>query len=78
MKKVFFTVSALVAFSAASMANTIEVKKEVVPVKETKKIPMLYCMVQSFLVFAELHNAGVNDEDCFAEMNSSFNDCAGI
>lgn len=38
MKKVFFTVSALVAFSAASMANTIEVKEEVVPVEKKKEV----------------------------------------
>ncbi len=34
MKKVFFTAIAMVAFSAVSFANTIEVKVEVVPVEK--------------------------------------------
>ena len=35
MKKLVFTAIAMVAFCGVSMANTIEVKVEVVPAKET-------------------------------------------
>lgn len=37
MKKMFFTVIALVAFSATSMANTVEVKEVVIPVDEKEE-----------------------------------------
>ena len=76
MKKLFFTAIAMVAFSAVSMANTIEVKEAVEFNKnEAKNIPTLYCMVASAVVFADLYNAGINEEDCFAEMNAAFWDC---
>ena len=41
MKKMFFTAIALVAFSATSMANTIEVKEVVIPVEEKKEVVIL-------------------------------------
>jgi hypothetical protein len=38
MKKLVFTALAVVAFSFAAMANTGEVKKEVIEIKENKEI----------------------------------------
>ena len=38
MKKMFFTAIALLAFSATSMANTIEIKEIVIPAAEGKEL----------------------------------------
>ena len=38
MKKMIFTAIALVAFSATSMANTIEIKEVEIPVEEVKEV----------------------------------------
>ena len=38
MKKLVFTAIAMVAFSGASIANTIEAKEEVVPAKKTTSV----------------------------------------
>ena len=38
MKKLVFTALAVVAFSGVAMANTEEVKKEVIEIKENKEI----------------------------------------
>ena len=43
MKKMFFTAIALVAFSATSMAGTVEVKEVVIPVEEEVVIKRTLC-----------------------------------
>ena len=60
MKNVFFTAIALIAFSAASFANTIEVKEEEVPVKEKETETALRpeCRKAGGIAFAAVLAAG--------------------
>lgn len=66
MKNVFFTAIALVAFSAASLANTIEVKEEVVPAKEntSKEVEVTAaCRKAGGIAYAGVIAAGGSDSD---------------
>ena len=50
MKKMFFTAIALVAFSATSMANTVEVKEVVIPVEEEVVVVVKRTACDSFWI----------------------------
>ena len=67
MKKLVFTAIAMIAFSGASMANTIEVKEEVVR--------RASCMQVSIEVYNELREAGVGTEEAQIEANAAYGEC---
>lgn len=79
MKKVFFTALALVAFSSASMANTIAdeeiVKENKKEVKNVIKSDYWDCAAVACDVYDELTAVGVYEPEALIEADDAFNDC---
>ena len=74
MKKMFFSAVALVAFSAVSMANTIEVKEVIIEnetelnVSEQKVIPTIdVCALVAIATYLEMEEAGFPPSTCASE-----------
>jgi bacteriorhodopsin len=83
MKKMFMTAVALVAFSAASMANTKEVKTPVKPVKKAKteatvfKTKCDYIWIAYYTIFINTHEGsdGSGAAWGYADANASAAGC---
>lgn len=84
MKKMFFTAIALVAFSGASMANTIEEKKTIEPTKkeevatknvETKTILLDVCNRLWYSQVSFYQQNGATEEDAMELADNGFNQC---
>ena len=83
MKKMFMTAVALVAFSAASMANTKEVKVAVEPVKEVKtesefkREPCDYVWIAYYTIYINTHSgsAGSGAAYGYADTNAGAQGC---
>ena len=77
MKKVFFTAIAMIAFSSASMANTIA-EEEVVVNKEEKKevVAKKDCFAFALLIYDIVDpNNTMNDEDASTVLNNAYHYC---
>ena len=81
MKKMIFTAMAVLAFSAVSMANTIEVKEEILIKKESdinkdEAFPTIdFCAIAAIATYIELSDLGINEEDCANEAAAAYADC---
>ena len=77
MKKMFFTAIALVAFSATSMANTVEVKEVVTPIEENEEVMVKKSCVETMIEIYEYimdGECGVVGSGCGGDNNALLNE----
>ncbi|WP_159687583.1 hypothetical protein [Flavobacterium sp. 9R] len=75
MKKMIFTAMAVLAFSAVSVANTIEVKEEVVVNNESKEVIGTPCEDSAINSYEEFINAFHDGEDDLDLLNDLLSVC---
>ena len=76
MKKLFFTAIVMVAFSAVSMANTIEVKKTKVLVnKKSVAFKAMTCLDAWMPEYDDLRHKGYTDSQAISLANITYRKC---